>query len=73
MRFTTSTPILDKLAVGDVFVGEPSSAAPAGYLRKVNKISKEGAEVILETSQAKLTDAIHQGTLNEVVNYSHRN
>ena len=64
MRFTASTPILDKLAVGDVFVGEPSAAAPVGYLRKVNKISKEGAEVILETSQAKLTDAIHQGTLN---------
>jgi hypothetical protein len=64
MRFTNSTPLLDSLKTGDVFVGEPSSAAPAGYLRKVNKISKEGAEVILETTQAKLTDAIHQGTLN---------
>jgi hypothetical protein len=64
MRFTNSTSILDNLKVGDVFVGEPSSSAPNGYLRKVTKISKEGAEVILGTSQAKLTDAIHQGSLN---------
>ena len=64
MRFTASTAILDNLKTGDVFVGEPSAVAPVGYLRKVNKISKEGAEVILETSQAKLTDAVHQGTLN---------
>ncbi len=64
MRFTNSTAILDNLKVGDVFVGEPSSNAPYGYLRKVTKISKEGAEVILETAQAKLTDAIHQGSLN---------
>lgn len=35
MRFTNTTAILDSLKTGDVFVGEPSSVAPYGYLRKV--------------------------------------
>jgi hypothetical protein len=63
MRFNASTPILDNLKVGDAFVGEPSTAAPYGYLRKVTAIRKDGGEVMLETSQAKLTDAISQGTI----------
>ncbi len=63
MRFAQTTAVLDNLKTGDVFVSEPSAAAPFGYLRKVNKISKEGNEVVLETSQAALGDAISQGTI----------
>jgi hypothetical protein len=64
MRFNASTPILDNLKAGDVFVSEPSVAAPYGFLRKVSSVTKDGGEVVVATSEAKLTDAIHQGTLN---------
>ena len=63
LLFSTSTPLLDSLKVDDVLVSEPSSAAPYGYLRKVSVIRREGAQVVLETVQANLTDAIHQGWL----------
>lgn len=64
MRFSTRTPDLAALEPDDVLASEPSPAAPAGYLRKVKSMRTEGEEVILETVQANLTDAIHQGTLD---------
>lgn len=64
MRYTQSTPFIANLKTDDVMVSEPSSAAPNGYLRKVKAIRKEGNVVVLETTQAALTDAISQGSLN---------
>ncbi len=64
MRFNASTPLLDDLKPNDVFVSESATAAPFGFLRKVTSVRKEGGEVIVETGEAKLTDAVHQGTLN---------
>ena len=63
LRFATSTPLLAGLVAGDVLVSAPSTAAPAGYLRKVVSITTDGAEVSLETTQANLTDAVSQGVL----------
>ena len=64
MRFAQSTAVLANLKTGDVLVSEPSSAAPNGYLRKVTSRKTEGNEVILETTQANLTEAVSQGTLD---------
>jgi hypothetical protein len=64
MRFAKSTSVLASLQPDDVLVSEPSSAAPYGYLRKVKAIRQEGGEVVLETVQANLTDAVHQGSLD---------
>jgi hypothetical protein len=63
MRFARSTAVLDNLKPADVLAAEPSNVAPYGYLRKVKTVRKEGGEVILETEQAKLTDAVKTGTL----------
>lgn len=65
MRFAQSTALLQSLEPDDVLVGEPSSAAPAGYLRKVKVIREEGSELVLETTQANLTDAVTQGEITE--------
>jgi len=62
MKFT-STSITDNLKAGDVLVSEPSAAAPYGYLRKVTSMTKQKGVVTLQTTQAALTDAIQQGTL----------
>jgi hypothetical protein len=66
LRFARQTPTLAAARVGHVLVSEPSAAAPAGYLRRITAIRQMGAggEVILETTQAKLTDAIERGALH---------
>lgn len=64
MRFSQNTLELQNLKPNDVLVGEPSSAAPYGYLRKVKAIRAENGQQVLETSQANLTDAISKGALD---------
>lgn len=63
MRFSARTQKLVELKPDDVLVSEPSAAAPYGYLRKVKAMRQEGDVIVLETAQASLTDAIHQGSL----------
>lgn len=65
LRFERTTDLLDELTVGDVIVSEPSAAAPDGYLRLVSAIDRDGDEVVLQTTQARLIDAIEQGDLDE--------
>jgi hypothetical protein len=64
LHFSETTSLLSALEPGDVLVSEPSQAAPHGYLRKVEGISREGNEVLLETTQASLTEAVHQGSFD---------
>ncbi len=64
MRFSQTSALLESLKPNDVLVSEPSELAPFGYLRKVKTIRKEGSEVVLETSQAALTEAVKTGSLN---------
>lgn len=64
MRFSHSSPVLAQLKPGDVLVSEPSNAAPSGYLRKVTAVRQDGADTLVESTQANLTDAITEGELN---------
>lgn len=64
MRFSTRTSTLAQLKADDVLVAEPSAAAPHGYLRQVKAIRPDGDGLVLETTQASLTDAIYQGELD---------
>ncbi|MCA1622390.1 MAG: hypothetical protein LC778_01075 [Acidobacteria bacterium] len=64
MTFSAKTPLLGTVEPGDVLVGEPSAAAPYGYLRKVTSIRKEQGSLVLETTQARLDEALQQGTLD---------
>lgn len=61
LRFSSSTPFLANLKPGDILVSEPAAAAPNGFLKKVTAVRTEGAEVIIETEQAALEEAILQG------------
>jgi hypothetical protein len=63
MIFVTGTPILSGLSINDVFVSEPSPAAPNGFLRKVTSVRRNKQQYIVETVQAAITDAVSQGTL----------
>jgi hypothetical protein len=64
MRFSTDSPVLQNLAVGDVLASEVSKYAPYGYLRKISSIKRENGEVILETTQASLEEAISHGDID---------
>lgn len=61
--FTKSTTFLSRLNVGDVLVCGVSPLTPYGLLRKVEVIRTENGQVIVETSQATLEDAIETGTI----------
>jgi hypothetical protein len=63
MFFAIETQVLRNLSVGDVLVSEPSAAAPYGLLRKITSIRKNRGQYTLGTDQAKLNQAISQGTL----------
>ncbi|THF70810.1 hypothetical protein E7T06_05515 [Deinococcus sp. Arct2-2] len=63
LTFSASTPTLGAVKVGDVVVSEPSAAAPYGYLRRVQGIRTDNGAVVLDTTQANLTDAITRGSL----------
>jgi len=66
MTFSGSTTTLANLKVGDVLVGEPNAAAANGYLRKVTSItkSKKTGAITVETTQARLDEAVREGTLD---------
>ncbi|MFC1997563.1 FHA domain-containing protein [Chloroflexota bacterium] len=62
--FSQSTPDLDELGPGDIIVSDASPQAPNGFLRKVENVSQENGQVIIDTSPAALTDAIETGEIH---------
>jgi hypothetical protein len=64
LRFSGSTPFLTDLKAGDILVSEPAAAAPNGFLKKVKLVRQEGSDIIIETEQAGLDEAILQGEVN---------
>ncbi|MFO7543921.1 MAG: hypothetical protein R6W77_00330 [Trueperaceae bacterium] len=63
MRFASATALLAGLEPDDVLVGEPTAAAPAGFLRKVKAIDRDGNGYVLQTVQANLTDVFVEGDM----------
>lgn len=63
--FSGNTSLLQGLQTGDIIVDSVSEKAPYGYLRKIKTINalKDGTTTI-ETEQAKLTEAVTQGSIN---------
>ena len=59
--FKGSSQFPANLKKDDVVVSEPSAAAPYGFLRKVDNIKNVNGQIIVETTPARLKDAVHQG------------
>ena len=66
ITFSSSSPALESLAPGDVLVSDAIPAAPDGLLRKVSAIRVEGDQVIVETMDAELIEAVHEGQVSFV-------
>ncbi len=62
--FAQGSAALDDVDIGDVIVGDVSTAAPEGFLRKVTSVSSQSGEVVLTTESATLEDAIQQGSIS---------
>lgn len=61
--FSQLTPELAALDIEDVMVGDVSTAAPYGFLRKVASVTTTGGQVVVTTTDATLEDAIQQGSI----------
>ena len=74
LTFDFSTSTLETLQQDDVVAIAVTDESPYGLLRKVTSITQEGDQVIVETTQAKLTDVIEQGTISasKTLTTSHR-
>lgn len=59
--FEMGSPAAAALDVGDVIVAGISAQTPEGLLRKVRTKGESGGHVVVETSAARLTDAIQDG------------
>ncbi len=62
--FKAESDLANSLKIGDVIVDSISDKAPNGYLRKITSIDKGKGNVILETEQASLTEAIEVGKIH---------
>ncbi len=57
-------------SVGDIITGKPMDYiedAKAGFLRKVDQVQESGDQIILDTVEAELPEAIHQGVFRQAV------
>lgn len=61
--FSKITPELEAVKPGDVIVGDTSPVAPFGFLRRVTAVQESDDQVVVETIQATLEEAIEQGTI----------
>ena len=62
--FSGSSSQLDLLESGEIIVGDPSTSAPDGFLRKVISTTTSYDQVIVETDEATLEEAITQGVVS---------
>ncbi len=66
ITFSRSTPALEALKPGNILVSDAVAAAPYGLLRKVKSIRNEGSKIIVETEDAELIEAVHEGQVSFV-------
>lgn len=64
MVFNSTSPDVQSLKPGDILVADAIQAAPDGLLRKVRTINSEGGKVIVETDNAELIEAVHEGRVS---------
>ncbi|HSV91645.1 MAG TPA: leucine-rich repeat domain-containing protein, partial [Desulfobacterales bacterium] len=64
LRFDAETPLLADLEQGQILIGEPSAAAPEGYLRRVVSVTETGGMVSVETTGVAIEELIEDGSLN---------
>lgn len=62
LYFRESTPELKALKTGDILVSDANDVATYGLLKKIVSIRTEGERLVIETEDALITDAVHQGS-----------
>jgi hypothetical protein len=62
--FSNLTPFLNNLRPGDVLAIGVTNKTPNGLLRKVTNITGTGGQIVVETTQATLEEAIEIGSIN---------
>ena len=63
LTFSKNSSQLQSLSSGDVVAVGITDSTPYGLLRKVTSVSTVGSEVVVETTQATLSDAVQSGSI----------
>jgi formylglycine-generating enzyme required for sulfatase activity len=63
--FDQASEELELVEAGDVIVGDASSEAPDGFLRKVSAVSEQDGQVIITTQETTLEETIQDGAIYE--------
>ena len=61
--FAHAHPSLTTLQPNDVLVGSVTAAAPSGFLRMVDSVTEANGQILVQTHQATLEDAIQDGAM----------
>ncbi|MGC1374883.1 MAG: FHA domain-containing protein, partial [Anaerolineales bacterium] len=61
--FSQTTAELDKVSIGDIIVSDVTDKAPNGFLKRVKNITRNNGQVVVETDQASLDEAIQSGAI----------
>lgn len=61
LTFSAGQQVVDGLEQGDVIVSGITPQTPGGMLLKVDKVTRNGEQVILETTGAAIEEAIMSG------------
>jgi hypothetical protein len=61
LTFSGTTPLLESLSAGDIIICSLDSQTPTGLLRKVNTVSRIDDQVVIETVQATIEQAVENG------------
>ena len=64
LTFDSLTSALQTLQQNDVIAIGVTEKTPYGLLRKVTSVTQQGNQVVVQTTQAKLTDVIEQGSIS---------
>jgi hypothetical protein len=65
LTFSHSTPLLDGLAPGAILDSATNPpVAPAGFLRKVTAVNRSGGQVVVQTTQAHLEEALKSANIS---------
>ena len=64
VTFSQNTQDLQSLKPGDIIASKPTTAAPYGFLKEVERVSVSGTSVIVTTSQATLEDVFQKASIS---------
>lgn len=69
LLFSSTTPNLDTVRIGDVLACPPTNLAPTGFLRKIANITQIGGGLRFTTQLAEIEDALEDAAVGTTISF----